>query len=62
MPKAMLAAMPPRRTSRSSTRNDSEILSSWSTTSESVNRPSKVIRWSVAIEPVTAMRTECSSC
>ena len=60
MPKAMFAAMPPRRTSRSSTRKDSEILSSWSTTSESVNRPSKVIRWSVAIEPVTAMRTGCS--
>ena len=57
IPKAMLAATPPRRTSRSSTRNDSEILSSWSTTRESVNRPSKVIRWSVAIEPVTAMRT-----
>ena len=32
MPKAMLAATPPRRTSRSSTRNDSEILSSCSTT------------------------------
>ena len=62
MPNAMLAAMPPRRTSRSSTRNDSEILSSWSTTRESVNRPSKVIRWSVAIEPVTAMRTGVSSC
>src|SRR3954452_7982737 len=57
IPNAMFAAMPPRRTSRSSTRKDSEILSSWSTTKESVKRPSKVIRWSVAIDPVTAMRT-----
>ena len=57
MPKAMFAATPPRRMSRSSTRNDSETLSSLSATSESENRPGKVIRWSVAIEPVTAMRT-----
>ena len=32
MPKAMLAATPPRRTSRSSTRKDSETLCSWSAT------------------------------
>ena len=57
MPKAMFAATPPRRTSRSSTRNDSETLSSLSATSESANRPGKVMRWSVAIDPVTAMRT-----
>ena len=55
MPKAMLAATPPRRTSRSSTRKDREILSSCSTTSESANRPVKVIRWSVAMDPVTAI-------
>ena len=57
MPKAMLAATPPRRTSSSSTRNDSESLSSCSTTSESANRPGKVMRWSVAMEPVIAIRT-----
>jgi hypothetical protein len=33
------------------------MLSSLSATSDSENRPGKVIRWSVAIEPVTAMRT-----
>ena len=44
MPNAMFAATPPRRTSRSSTRNDTEILSRASATSESANRPSKVIR------------------
>src|SRR4051794_41949005 len=53
----MFAAQPPRRTSRSSTRNDSAILSSWSTTRESANRPGKVIRWSVAMEPVTSSDT-----
>ena len=61
MPNAMLAATPPRRTSRSSTRNDSEILSSLSATRESANFPGKVMRWSVAIEPVTHTRTEVSS-
>src|SRR5215213_1140810 len=58
----MLAAQPPRRTSRSSTRNDSAILSSWSTTSESANRPGKVMRWSVAIEPVMTSDTAGSWC
>src|SRR6187455_2825734 len=53
----MFAAHPPRRTSRSSTRKDSAILSSCSTTKESANRPGKDIRWSVATEPVTAMGT-----
>ena len=57
----MLAAHPPRRTSRSSTRNDSAILSSWSTTSESANRPGNVIRWSVAMEPVMSSDTGGSS-
>ena len=56
MPKAMLAATPPRRTSSSSTRNDSEILSSLSRTIESANRPGNVMRWSVAIEPVMTIR------
>ncbi|GAA2948927.1 hypothetical protein GCM10020227_14960 [Streptomyces flavovirens] len=32
-------------------------MCSWSATSWSVNLPGKVIRWSVAMEPVTAMRT-----
>ena len=57
----MLAAQPPRRTSRSSTRKDSAILSSWSTTSESENLPGNDIRWSVAMEPVTSSDTEGSS-
>src|SRR4051794_2692314 len=57
----MLAAQPPRRTSRSSTRNESAILSSWSTTRESANLPGKVIRWSVAMEPVTSSGTAWSS-
>jgi hypothetical protein len=57
MPKAMFAATPPRRTWRSSVRNDSEILSSWSTTRESAKSPSKVIRWSVAMDPVIAICT-----
>ena len=55
MPKAMLAATPPRRTTRSSTRNDSDTLCSWSASSWSAKRPGKCIRWSVAIEPVTAI-------
>ena len=53
----MLAATPPRRMARSSTRNDSETLSSLSAMSWSVNLPGNVIKWSVAIDPVTAMRT-----
>ncbi len=57
MPKQMLAATPPRRMSRSSTRKLSETLSRASAISESANRPGKVMRWSVAIEPVTQMRT-----
>ena len=57
IPKAMLAAIPPRTIDRSSTRNDSETLSSWSASSCSANRPGKCIRWSVAIEPVTAICT-----
>ena len=42
---------PPRRISRSSTRKETESLSSCSTTRESANLPPKVIRWSVAMEP-----------
>src|SRR6478735_309262 len=57
MPNAMLAATPPRRTCRSEVRNDREILSSCSTTSESAKSPSKVMRWSVAMEPVMAICT-----
>src|SRR6266498_2073928 len=51
----MLAPIPPRRTTRSSTRNDSDTLCSWSGSSCSANRPGKCMRWSVAIEPVTAI-------
>src|SRR5947207_1490004 len=51
----MLAPIPPGRTMRSSTRNDSDTLCSWSGSSCSANRPGKCIRWSVAIEPVTAI-------
>src|SRR6478736_5455272 len=57
MPNAMLAATPPRRTCRSEVRNDREISSSCSTTSESAKSPSKVMRWSVAMEPVMAICT-----
>src|SRR5687768_1907203 len=53
----MLAAQPPRRTSRSSTRKDTESLSSWSTTRLSANLPGKDIRWSVAIDPATRRDT-----
>src|SRR5580693_849392 len=53
----MLAATPPRRMASSSTRNDSETLSSLSAISWSVNLPGNVIKWSVAIDPVTAIRT-----
>src|SRR5262245_21923804 len=47
----MLGATPPRRISRSSTRKETEILESCSTTRESSKRPPNVIRWSEAIEP-----------
>ena len=56
MPNEMLAATPPRRITRSSTRKDSEIASSLSSTIESENRPGNVMRWSVAIDPVTMTR------
>ena len=56
-PNAMFAPDPPRRIARSSTRKLSEIRSSWSTTSWSANFPGKCMRWSVAMEPVTAMGT-----
>src|SRR4051794_9583350 len=62
MPKEMLAATPPRRMSRWSTRKDSETRCSWSGSSWSANRPGKVIRWSVANDPVTMTGTERSSC
>src|SRR2546423_1602608 len=55
MPNAMFAATPPRRTTRSSTRNDRDTLCNWSGRSCSLNRPGKCIRWSVAIEPVTTI-------
>src|SRR3954454_20559913 len=49
----MLAPAPPRCCTRSSTRKDSETFSIWPSTNCSVKVPGKVIRWSVAIEPVT---------
>src|SRR5215831_13800167 len=58
IPKAMLGATPPRRTTRSSTRNDSETRSRCSASSCSPNLPGKCIRWSVAMEPLTSTGTE----
>jgi hypothetical protein len=52
----MFPATPPRLISRSPTRKDIEILSSFSAISVSVNLPENIIRWSVAIDPVTAIR------
>src|SRR3954466_1429850 len=53
----MFAPAPPRCCTRSSTRNDSDTFSIWPSTNCSVNFPGKVIRWSVAMEPVTATGT-----
>src|SRR6266487_1181729 len=53
----MLAPIPPRRTTRSSTRKLSETRCSCSATSCSENRPGKCIKWSVAMLPVTATGT-----
>src|SRR3712207_3639065 len=53
----MLAPAPPRCCTRSSTRNDSDTFSIWPSTNCSVNFPGKVIRWSVAMEPVTTTGT-----
>ena len=55
MPKQMLPAMPPRRISSVSARKLTEILSSCSSTRESEKLPLKVIRWSVAMDPATAI-------
>src|ERR1700743_3714285 len=52
----MFPATPPRLISRSPTRNETEILSSFSAMKVSVNLPANIIRWSVAIDPVTAIR------
>src|ERR1700760_560768 len=52
----MFPATPPRLISRSPTRNETEILSIFSAISVSVNLPANIIRWSVAIDPVTAIR------
>src|SRR3712207_1209722 len=53
----MLAPAPPRCWTRSSTRKDSETLPIWPSTNCSVKVPGKVIRWSVAMEPVTTTGT-----
>src|ERR1700761_6151116 len=52
----MFPATPPRLMSRSLTRKETEILSIFSAISVSVNLPANIIRWSVAIDPVTAIR------
>src|SRR5262245_33250925 len=57
MPKAMFGATPPRRTTRSSTRKDNEILCRCSASSCSLNLPGKCMRWSVAMEPLTRIGT-----
>src|SRR3954453_17210075 len=56
----MFAPAPPRCWTRSSTRKDSETFAIFPSTNWSVNRPGKVIRWSVAIEPVTTTVIEDS--
>src|SRR4051794_40245106 len=56
----MFAPAPPRCWTRSSTRKDSETFAIFPSTNWSVNRPGKVIRWSVAIEPVTTTDIEDS--
>src|SRR5919206_1357267 len=53
----MLGATPPRRTTRSSTRNDSDTLCRCSASSCSENLPGKCIKWSVAIDPATRTGT-----
>jgi hypothetical protein len=53
----MFAATPPRRISSRSTRKDSDTRSILSAMNCSTKRPGNVMRWSVAIDPVTAMRT-----
>src|SRR5947209_2313430 len=53
----MFAPAPPRCCTRSSTRKESETFSICPSTNCSANRPGKVIRWSVAMEPVTATGT-----
>src|SRR3954464_4296806 len=53
----MFGATPPRRTTRSSTRNDSDTLCRCSASSWSENLPGKCIRWSVAIDPATRTLT-----
>src|SRR4051794_5802596 len=55
----MFAPAPPRCCTRSSTRKERETFSIFPSTNWSVNLPGKVIRWSVAIEPVT--RTDMRS-
>src|SRR5690349_16877566 len=52
----MLAAAPPRRMSSESARKDRETRSSRSAMSWSANLPGKTMRWSVAMDPVTAIR------
>src|SRR6056297_2915667 len=54
----MLGATPPRRICSSSTRKDNETLSILSATRESENFPGKLIRWSVATDPVIKIATD----
>src|SRR2546429_2136204 len=57
MANAMLGPIPPRRTTRSSTRKLRDTRCSCSATSCSANRPGKCIRWSEAMLPLTATGT-----
>src|SRR4051794_36844682 len=53
----MFGATPPRRTTRSSTRNDRDTLWRCSGSNCSENFPGKCMRWSVAIDPATRTGT-----
>ena len=55
----MFPATPPRCTTKSSTRKLSDTFCRCSARSCSENRPGKRIRWSVAMDPVTAIVTKC---
>ncbi|COW64745.1 Uncharacterised protein [Mycobacterium tuberculosis] len=61
MAKAMFPATPPRCITKSSTRKLSDTLCRCSGSSCSENRPGNRIKWSVAIEPVTAIVTKSPS-
>jgi hypothetical protein len=53
IPKEIFAAHPPRRISSESTRKDRETEVKAPSTRESLNLPSKVIKWSLPTDPAT---------